>query len=96
MGRLTRELEVKAEGFYSETGGLLISISESRDADSNSSRLSLYCDNCKKCLGGFPVISLGEIDRDLIGSGLFAVGLLDVDPKVKQSCPIFINFSGKR
>lgn len=84
MGRLTKELERQVESFYSERSGLLIAVNDNFSEICDASRrISEFCDTCKyrcnDCFAGCPVISLGEIDPNLVGSKLSAVGLLDIE-----------------
>lgn len=87
MGRLTVEVEEAARQFYNNRNGHLVTITDHNEALRVSSIVDNYCGNtCKKCIAGVPVVSLGEINRNLRNSNLFAVGLLEI--KDKTDCPV--------
>jgi hypothetical protein len=86
MGRLSKEIERGATELFEREEGILINISESNEANRVSSLFGKYCDECGNCLASIPVISLGEVDSSLLGSGLFAVGVSGI--KDKKECPI--------
>ena len=88
MGRLTIETERATRQYYENRKGLLIVIAEFDEAGRVSKLVDDYC--CKtceiSCMAWSPVISLSEIDWSLRGSGLFAVGLLEVPDE--ENCPV--------
>ena len=88
MGRLSREIEVETEEFYASRNGFLVNISDFGEAERISSLIDDYCQSCQKCLAGNTPISLGEIGWQLRGSGLSAVGLLEI--RNKEQCPLFL------
>jgi len=83
---ITAEMPGRVEEFYLNRKGYLINIGDHEETCRISSLIDDYCLDCNHCEAGKPVISLGEIDNNYSGSGLFAVGLLDIDDKSK--CPI--------
>lgn len=85
MGRLSHEFEELAAEAVRSRGGYLIGFFEHEDACMASSQISEFCDGCQRCMAGAPVMSAGEIDPNLTGSGLFVVALLD---EVAEDCPI--------
>lgn len=90
MERLNKEIENEVAEFYTSRNGFLVNISDGDESDRISGLIDGYCDDCGLCLAGSPVISLGEVMWKLRGSGLFAVGPIDV--KDKKSCPLYKEF----
>ena len=88
MGRLSREIEGETEEYYASRNGFLVNICDFKEAERISRLINDYCQACQKCLAGSPVISLGEIKWQLRGSGLSAVGLLEI--RNKEQCPLFL------
>lgn len=86
MGRLTVEIEQETKSFYTNRNGHLVVITDGDAADRVSRQVEQFCDKCMLCMASAPVISLGEVKPKLKGSGLFAVGLLEIDNKKK--CPL--------
>lgn len=90
MGKLTTEVESRVSEHFAKENGTLVNISNWHEANRVSGLIGKYCDKCGKCLASAPVISLGEVERDLKNSGLFAVGLVEI--KNKEGCPVVNNF----
>ena len=87
MSSLTPELIERVLQFYQENIGFPVAFARAPHDWDISSMLSNYCDNtCRQCLGSPPIISLGEFNTRLISSGLFVVGLVDVEDI--NTCPL--------
>ena len=93
MERLNKDIENEVAEFYTSRNGLLVNIGDPDESERISSLIDRYCDDCGLCLAGSPVVSFGEIRRELRDSGLFAVGPIDV--KDKESCPLYKEFGNK-
>jgi hypothetical protein len=90
MGGLTVEVQGLVAEHFKKGNGFLVNISDWQEANRVSGLIDRYCKECGKCLATAPVISLGEVKKDLKDSGLFAVGLLDIDNK--KECPAVESF----
>lgn len=93
MERLNKDIENEVAEFYTSRNGFLVNISDHSESERISVLIDGYCDDCELCLAGSPVVSLGEVRWKLWGSGLFAVGLLDI--KDKEKCSLYLIFKKK-
>lgn len=88
MGRLNVEIEQETIDYYKSRNGILVNICEGNDEVLKEVKMiESYCDKCGKCMAYTGAISLGEIRWNLRGSGLFAIGPLNMSSD-RNSCPI--------
>lgn len=90
MGRLSTEIEADTAKFYADRSGFLINICDGSDEAHRQGQLvQAYCDKCGKCTAFTGAISLGEVRFSLRGSGLFAIGPLDMTIN-RDLCPLIM------
>jgi hypothetical protein len=95
MGRLNREIEGEVANYFTLRKGFLINISDTNEADRVNSLTEAFCQKCQqKCTASPLTISLGEVRRELRGSGLSAVGPIGVNKLTE--CPLYQAFQPKQ
>ena len=94
MAGLSKETEQDIEKYYQKDNGFLINISERKEAYRISVVIKNYCMNtCPiRCQSSAPAIGLGEINKDLVGSGLYSTGLFPESENVID-CPLYDKFN---